>query len=212
MARNRRRFNRPLGKRRYEKLFVVAPEGTKTEPQYFSLFRQWSSTVVVQVLPPKRHHSAPRQVLNELEKQLRHMALRKGDEVWIVLDKDHWSEDQLADVYHWCTSQANRGLAVSNPNFEYWLLLHFEEGYHVGSAAECIRRLKRYIPNYDKNIDRHSITTEMICDAVRRGKQRDCPPCEDWPRALGSTTVYRLVERILREIERRDSSRNHDPV
>lgn len=33
----RRSFSRPLGERRYRKLFLVAVEGSKTEPQYFAM-------------------------------------------------------------------------------------------------------------------------------------------------------------------------------
>ena len=38
MAAQRRKFQRPLGARRYKKLFLVAAEGIKTEPIYFSVF------------------------------------------------------------------------------------------------------------------------------------------------------------------------------
>lgn len=81
--------------------------------------------------------------------------------------------------------------------FEYWLLLHFEEGKDIHSASECRLRLKRHLPNYDKSIDPFSITREMIEDALRRAKNRDTPPCVDWPRSPGSTTVYKLVDNIL---------------
>ena len=37
MARNRRKLDRPLGERRFRKMFVIATEGSKTEPQYFYL-------------------------------------------------------------------------------------------------------------------------------------------------------------------------------
>ena len=37
MPPKRRNFRRPLGERRYRKLFIVATEGVKTEPQYFAI-------------------------------------------------------------------------------------------------------------------------------------------------------------------------------
>ena len=54
--------------------------------------------------------------------------------------------------YIWCNLKNNRGFALSNPNFEYWLLLHFENGDDVATVDECLRRLKIYLPNYDKDI------------------------------------------------------------
>lgn len=38
MVAQRRKFQRPLGERRYKKLFLIAAEGIKTEPIYFGLF------------------------------------------------------------------------------------------------------------------------------------------------------------------------------
>lgn len=40
MPKKLRTFQRPLGERRYKKLFVVSVEGSKTEPQYFAIFNQ----------------------------------------------------------------------------------------------------------------------------------------------------------------------------
>ncbi len=33
--------------------------------------------------------------------------------------------------------------------------------------------------------------------AVQRAKASDVPQCIDWPRTPGSTTVYRLVEKVF---------------
>ncbi len=52
------------------------------------------------------------------------------------------------------------------------------------------------MPGYDKHIDMRKISEDMINDAIRRARQRDNPPCRDWPKRTG-TTVYRLVENIL---------------
>ncbi len=38
MAGATRRFQRPLGERRYRNMFILATEGVVTEPQYFALF------------------------------------------------------------------------------------------------------------------------------------------------------------------------------
>lgn len=88
-------------------------------------------------------------------------------------------------------------LALSNPKFEYWLLLHFEDGDGIASPRDCSERLKRRLPGYEKGIDARKITRDRIDVAIRRARQRDNPPCADWPHVLGGTTVYRLVENIL---------------
>lgn len=93
--------------------------------------------------------------------------------------------------------QENYGFALSNPKFEYWLLLHFEDGTGITSSRDCTDRLKRWIPDYDKWIDTRKITQARIDDAIRRAKKRNHAPNEDWPRSIGQTTVYRLIENIL---------------
>ena len=86
--------------------------------------------------------------------------------------------------------------ALSNPNFEYWLLLHFEDGNGILNSQECITRLKRYLPNYRKDIDGKKITLELIKIAISRAKKRDVSRINGLPK-ICSTNVYKLVERIL---------------
>ena len=195
MPSRRRRFRRPPGKRRYRKLFLIATEGVKTEPQYFAIFNDRDSVVHVKCLRSK-HHS-PTQVLKRMEDHLRQENLLASDEAWLVVDKDQWKDEELVQLHTWSQGADNYGFALSNPRFEYWLLLHFEDGTQIGSSRECSTRLKKHLPDYDKNIDIRKITPDMIQDAVRRAKIRDNPPCADWPRKFGSTTVYKLVENIL---------------
>ena len=81
--------------------------------------------------------------------------------------------------------------------FELWLLLHFGDGSGVASARICTEQLKKALPNYDKDIDSSKFPRDSIKQAVRRARQRDNPPCSDWLRDPGVTTVYRLVEKIV---------------
>lgn len=149
MAR-RRKFQRPLGQRRYRKLFVIAVEGAKTEPQYFAIFNNQQSVIRVNCLKGKRDSSPP-QVLRRMEDHLKKEALKKSDEAWLVVDK--WTNEQLAQLNGWSQAADNYGFALSNPKFEYWLLLHFEDGTGIASSQDCSDRLKRHLPDYDKGID-----------------------------------------------------------
>jgi len=195
----RRRFQRPLGERRYRKLFVIAAEGSVTERQYFSVFNKEASVVWVDCLKAKKRSSPP-QVLQRMEDRLKKEALKNSDEAWLVVDKDKWSDEQLVVLLAWSQKAENYGFALSNPKFEYWLLLHLEDGAGIASSGDCSARLKRHWPDYDKSIDSRKITPERVNDAIRRAKRRDTPPCVDWPRVLGGSTVYRLIEKIL-EVE-----------
>jgi len=191
-----RKFQRPLGERRYRKLFIIAVEGSRTEPQYFALFNYRDSIIKIECLKDK-HASAPPQVLGRLKKYLKDEPLKTSDEAWLVVDKDQWTETQLKELWDWSRKKENYGFALSNPKFEYWLILHFEAGDGIATSRDCDDRLKKYLPDYVKSIDPGQITRQMIDEAIERARKRDNPPCSDWPRSTG-TTVYKLVENILK--------------
>jgi len=201
MPPKRRKFQRPLGERRYRKIFVIATEGVKTEPQYFASFNNQQSVIQVKCLK-HNHNSSPAHILKKMTSHLKKKTLKKSDEAWLVVDKDQWTDEQLAQLHKWSQKADNYGFALSNPKFEYWLLLHFEDGTGIASSHDCSARLKQYLADYDKCIDTRKITKDMINDAILRAKIRDNPLCKDWPRSGGSTTVYKLVENILRTLSK----------
>lgn len=196
MPQKRRQFRRPPGVRRYRKMFVIAMEGTKTEPQYFAIFNNQQSVIRLNCLKGG-NGSSPTQVLKRMEDYLEQEELRSSDEAWLVVDKDQWTDEQLGQLHAWAQTSNNYNFALSNPKFEYWLLLHFEDGNGIASSRDCSDRLKRHLPAYNKSVNVLEFTRNRIDEAIRRARLRDTPPCSDWPRALGGTTVYKLVENIL---------------
>jgi RloB-like protein len=194
MAKGKQRFVRQLGERRYRKLFLVAVEGEQTEPQYFALLNEGNAVVKVHCLSSKRN--TPPKVLALLKSHINKISLRKDDETWLVVDKDSWTDQQLAPLFDWSQTKDQYGFCLSNPKFEYWLLLHFEDSA-ITSSRDCSEKLQRHLQDYDKHIKGSDFPEAAILLAVDRAKRRDSPPCQDWPRAHG-TTVYKLVERIIR--------------
>lgn len=179
----------------YRKNFIISTEGYKTEPQYFSLFKGRKDLSVTIRTIGKKSKSSPFQVLKSLESFLKKKQLKGLYEAWLVVDKDQWPDKQLKSSFEWSDKREHCYFALSNPNFELWLLLHFEEVKEEIGKEECVERLKKHIPNYDKSVDKTKISQEMINTAVKRAKEKDKPPCKDWPRKTG-TTVYRLVGSI----------------
>ena len=84
---------------------------------------------------------------------------------------------------------------MSNPKFEYRLLLHFEDGNDINGSRDCTQRLQKYLPNYDKTGFDTKKIEPGIPDAVKRASAKDNPRCKTWPKTNGST-VYRLVEKL----------------
>lgn len=191
----RRSFKRPIGQRRYKKMFVIATEGAKTEPIYFGMFNDGQTTIHVKPLKGK-NKSAPQQVLARMKKHLADEGLRTSDEAWLVVDTDQWSNHDLTALHAWSTGKANYGFAVSNPKFEYWLLLHFEDGNGVASSAQCTTRLKTHLPSFEKACLDTVKIRPGVQQAIQRASIRDTPPCAKWPQNTG-TTVYKLAEKLV---------------
>ncbi|OGR00105.1 MAG: hypothetical protein A2511_06345 [Deltaproteobacteria bacterium RIFOXYD12_FULL_50_9] len=194
MAKSRRNFIRKPPALGYRKLFIIATEGSDTEPEYFTIFS--SKTITVKTLPSKKKTS-PSQILKRAKKHIAKEGLRKGDEVWLVIDRDTWEEDELNQVYQQCCLN-KYSLALSNPKFEYWLLLHFEDGKGV-TTINCETRLKVSLPLFSKSHVEVTKLKPRINDAIKRAEQRDNPPCIDWPHHTG-TTVYRLVKKLQGQV------------
>ena len=160
MSSKKRRFRRLSGERRYRKIFILATEGTKTEVEYFSIFNNRNMVVHIEFLK-KKGDSAPTQVLKRMRRRLKNQSLKGSDEAWLVVDKDQWTDDQLSELHRWAQEADNYGFALSNPKFEFWLLLHFEDGSGVNNSKTCSKRLRRHFPEYNKGINMKKLSSEQ---------------------------------------------------
>lgn len=114
------------------------------------------------------------------------------DEVWCVVDVDQFD---LSTARRQAEMNAVR-LAISNPCFEVWLLLHFVDCRSpVQSAAEAVRRLKRHVPDYSKHELRFDRFEGGVADAITRaqglgeiGEEHMCNP---------STGVWMVVDAVI---------------
>lgn len=155
--------------------------GEKTESQYFSglrLTRRVPITVKYKV-------DAPHNLVGYAAR-LRDQYREEFDAVWCVVDVDEF--DIPAAVRLAGRTQVN--LAVSNPCFEVWLLLHFaDHRAHVTDYRAARDLLARHVPGYDKKLD-FATFDPRVEDAVARAA------------LLGpgnpSSGVGRLVETVLR--------------
>ncbi len=193
-------FSRKQPSRHFKRLFVIATEGGKTEPAYFERLQRvvGYQTVKIDVLA-NLNHAAPQAVLARIQKAERG-ALEKGDELWCAIDRDDWTQESIDALAQW-TRQAKsgivRGLALSSPKFELWLLAHFEtmaENPHVSPKA-LIAALKTHIPDYRKGSLHLQLSEAMILQAISRCREAYG---DNLPGRNGvGTTVHLLVESIV---------------
>ncbi len=173
MRKKRNRFSpRTSGKERYKKMFLIATEGARTEPQYFALFKEFdriSSVVHVKCIKKSSGASSPHHVLKAMKNYLSKSPSRNSDEAWLVVDRDKWAEENLAELFAWSQERENYEFAMSNPKFEYWLLLHFK---NVKSSLSSSQRSIFFASGF-LGISVQSRATSVL--VVTHFPQRGCP-------------------------------------
>ena len=189
------RFSRCVGNRNYRPVFIIATEGSVTEPSYFEKFK--GHEVVIDSVDSGQE-SSPSGVLKSLKKHLKNRSLDKGEEAWLVIDRDIWPIEHIENVFRDLSRMSPKGqyhLALSNPKFEFWILLHFENGNGVSTGTDCDQRLKTYLSGYKKDLSCWNPSLSDVRLAIERAKRMDKEGC-DWPKTRG-TKVYRLVEKLI---------------
>ncbi len=102
------------------------------------------------VHPDRRNPAA---VLKRFQKAMRTEDFRNGDEAWIVVDVDTWGDAEFAELLSWAASDPRHHLAVSNPKFELFLVMHFERSNGCTTPQKVDATLKRYWPRYGKRVN-----------------------------------------------------------
>lgn len=198
------------------KLIVIAAEGSQTERIYFNDLASpqyyYNPRIHVEVLANLTTASAPEKIITLLDQFRREYRLKKGyDELWLVLDMDRWKEVKISSIAQSC-QQKNYDLAISNPCFELWLLLHiksldeyepkilveFRENKKQHNRTRLEQELLALLGSYNKSNPDTSKFLPHIHTAIQRARELDKVPEHRWPNDLGSR-VYILAEKIIKK-------------
>lgn len=206
MKKNSRRFKRSVETREYRKVFNVFMEGRKTEPLYFEILKRQCDHVSI-LLHPSTTKTDPNQILIRAKRHIKKNGLDKNEEAWIVVDVDNRNKSEFDALFVWRDENKQHGLGISNPSFEYWLLLHFDHGDSIKNITDCISRLRQHIPNFKKNnLGISRIDYKTLDVSIKNAKRKD-EHCEDW-HVDNYSTVYLLIKKILSEEKRKGKSIN----
>ncbi|VAV82700.1 hypothetical protein MNBD_DELTA01-503 [hydrothermal vent metagenome] len=181
---------RKTGFKEQRPVFVIATDGTKTEPRYFDQFKTTKKVSIQYV----RDTNLPK-IFRRLNTYCHEHGVKpKEDNVWLVIDKDTKSTNHLNEIAADCKKKGY-DLAVSNPCFEYWLYLHLAEHKPFASASSCIRALTRKLGTYDKAKYDLARFKPDIDSAVKKAQRNDSGNSHSWPKDTG-THVYKLVKKL----------------
>ena len=195
-----RRIARRHGTRPPAARIVVVTEGVSTEPAYLKAFNRYHGDRSARLVTIGVGGD-PRAVVEraiEESRKLKIDPLAARDSIWAMFDRDvHARFDEATDL-----ARGNRiALAVSNPCFELWGILHYQEQDAPLGRHECQRKLGELCPDYraggGKVFDdpeaieqRYSVAVERASVSVERRNE------EGAPGGNPSTTVYLLTEHI----------------
>ncbi|MEG1253445.1 MAG: RloB family protein [Raoultibacter sp.] len=189
-------LKRPRKAREYRRVFWLSPEG-QTERDYFNMdvFRGLPVSIKYpkDVHPSRRNPSA---VLKRFQKALRENDFRKDDEAWLLVDADEWGQNEFAELLRWAKSDERHHLAVSNPKFELFLVMHFEQGNGCTTPMQVDARLRKCMPGYDKRLKPRQFCLDEVMTAAENARVKRVSCSADLPDA-GMTDVYKLIHELL---------------
>jgi hypothetical protein len=195
-----RKKNRPLDRSanvvRDANLIVIASEDKYAVGQYFDFFR--STKIQFKYLETEDGKSAPEHVLDRLDEYKKEFEVGEGDQFWLVCDCDHWIKSghikNLAGVMRECRQKGIQ-VALSNPCFELWLLLHFADFPKEDklTCKEVEKLLRQTVGTYDKTkVYNLPIDTEGVASAVNRSAKNQ-PATSEIP-DRPQTSVHRIIQ------------------
>lgn len=167
---------RPASSGSTGKTILIVAEGEKTEPNYLKGLRNHLKLAAVDIEIVTADGTDPLSVVNHTIalRDARKREARRGravayDSAWAVFDTERADTNpKLNEALQKATAHKIR-VALSNPCFEFWILLHDE--YTTASFVKCenvIRRIKdRHQPNYEKGTVEAEQYISKIATAAR---------------------------------------------
>ena len=118
-----------------KKLFIISCEGSNTEPEYFEALKNKLASKIhflieIEIVPKMSEAADPQSVVDNLETFLasKYDFNENSDECWVVWDreKDEGRKKNILKIMPLCKKK-NYQIAMTNPSFEFWLLLHITD-------------------------------------------------------------------------------------
>lgn len=135
MAFKDRGFDSPIymeEEKESKKIIIISCEGENTEPEYFEAIKEKLSNYIsvlvqIEIVPHQKKGSEPRKIVCALEDHIieKYDYKNDNDEMWVIWDREKVQERKkdILEMIPQC-KEKNYNIALTNPLFEFWLLLH----------------------------------------------------------------------------------------
>ena len=185
-----------------QKLLLIVSEGEVTEVDYFDGLIVYAKNPLVRIqsigLGSQTLRLVPRakEVFTTIQATA---AIEENtdlipDKVWCVFDKDDKTDIGEALIM---AAANNFSVAFSNPNFEVWLLMHFDNPPGAQHREQIRKLLCKHVPGYKKHVDFEDYVAgyqNVVQRAVAIEKRPDDE--EQWQRNP-SSGVFHLTREIV---------------
>ncbi|MCL1803185.1 MAG: RloB family protein [Eubacteriaceae bacterium] len=182
MTKRTKESPRKSNNRQKHTLVIIVCEGEKTERIYFNHFRYLNKALHIEIVKGAEGKSYIDLINKAIEAKIKYFDGTESEcYVWCVsdVDADHKANDykkiknkQLRDYADKAKSYGFN-IALSNPCFELWFLLHYTSftTRYIKSYDELILLLDKYIPNYHKNLDIYDQLLDKQNTALENSKK-----------------------------------------
>lgn len=182
-------------------LIVLVCEGkNKTETNYFKHFIKRDNPYT---LKPVKSEATDIKSMTEKAKRLYReydMDRKVGDRMFCVFDMD-LDANKYEKYKKLKKANPNIEYIVSNPCFEIWLLYYFTENPKIVNSSQKVKEeLKKYVPDYEENMDIVKVKglEEDYAIAINRADKRNALHGEGELYELNPyTEVHELITLLL---------------
>lgn len=202
MARRIEQIKRERKIRKTKENILLEFEGNnKTEELYFKHFQKRNNPYNIKFA--YGHDTDPvgmiRSLISYMKKE--DINIENGDKIYCVFDADiDINKQRRIDEAIKLAEEEGIDIIISIPSFELWYRLHYSYTSKMYSSnKELISDLKRYIPNYEKNMDVYDILESNMQQAIDNSKRLERQQIKNG-QALNNikcnpyTSVYKSVE------------------
>ncbi|HNV92350.1 MAG TPA: RloB family protein [Candidatus Cloacimonas sp.] len=187
--------------KRIPRRIYIFTEGSKTEPKYFREFIQYYkiSQAQVKVIGRETTASSPKSVIEAMDYYKKSNPVKTKNDIYcMVIDTDRWGKNlkEAVDDAH----QRRYLVALSNPCFEIWLLMHFQDANTILNNANLLMtktEINTQIHSYPITGNNEIDYFPRTDSAVETAEKLDPKPQQRLLEQIGSR-VYSLMK-ILQE-------------
>lgn len=138
-------------------------------------------------------------------KNQKHFNKRDGDIACLIVDRDadSFTSEQYDSVVEKCEKE-HIDLYVTNPRFEFWLLLHFIDKSRINCENICQKQeagkqphLEQELSRYCKGVSKRNVPFNLLVDNVDTAIENEKEFCEDilgLKKAIGSNIGQLMTE------------------